>query len=200
MASPADPQQQRLLEALRQAADQPVSFSELHAAGISFTATIGELELDGYVFERVYQHGHLVGVRLLDKDRVDRSLFPPRRRRRRRRRPWRRAQPPTETGRAGGQRRREWPLPCGRQRRITGDGACDDWPLQSEGDVMRLNVSLPGNIIGGLIAAVIFFVIDVATGGNVVAAIGLAVILGIVVVAISFVISRTIIASKRKRS
>ncbi len=39
---------------------------------------------------------------------------------------------------------------------------------------MRLNVSLSGNIIGGLIAAVIFFVIDVATGGNVVAAIGLA--------------------------
>ncbi|MGI9185441.1 MAG: hypothetical protein ACR2GZ_10870 [Solirubrobacteraceae bacterium] len=65
---------------------------------------------------------------------------------------------------------------------------------------MRLNVSLPGNIIGGLIAAVIFFVIDVATGGNVVAAIGLAVILGIVVVAISFVISRTIIASRRRRS
>jgi len=39
---------------------------------------------------------------------------------------------------------------------------------------MRLNVSLSGNIIDGLIAAVIFFVIDVATGGNVVAAIGLA--------------------------
>lgn len=65
---------------------------------------------------------------------------------------------------------------------------------------MRLNVSLPGNIIGGFIAAVIFFVIGVATGGNVVAAIGLAVILGIVVVAISFVISGTIIASRRRRS
>lgn len=42
---------------------------------------------------------------------------------------------------------------------MTGDGSCDDWLLQSEGDVMRLNVSLSGNIIGDLIAAVIFFVI-----------------------------------------
>jgi hypothetical protein len=91
MASPADRQQQRLLEALHQAGDQPASFSELHAAGISFpAAVIGELELDGYVIERVYQHGHLLGVRLLDKERVDRSLFPPRPWR-----PWRRAQPPT---------------------------------------------------------------------------------------------------------
>jgi len=91
MASPADTQQQRLLEHLRQAGDQPVSFSELHAAGISFpAATIGELELDGYVVERVYQHGHLLGVRLLNPERADRSLFPPRRRR-----TWRRAQPPT---------------------------------------------------------------------------------------------------------
>jgi len=89
MASPADPQQQRLLEQLRQAGDQPVSFSELRAAGISFpAAVIGELELDGYVVERVYQHGRLIGVRLLDTERADRS-FPPRWR------PWRRAQPPT---------------------------------------------------------------------------------------------------------
>ncbi len=49
--------------------------------------------------------------------------------------------------------------PQGGQRRMTGDGSCDDWLLQSEGDVMRLNVSLSGNIIGDLIAAVIFFVI-----------------------------------------
>jgi hypothetical protein len=53
--------------------------------------------------------------------------------------------------------------------------------------------------ISGLIAAVIFFVIDVATGGGVISAIGLAVIVGIVVVAISFVISRAIVASLRKR-
>ena len=54
--------------------------------------------------------------------------------------------------------------------------------------------------ISGLIAAVIFFVIDVATGGGVVTAIGLGVIVGIVVLAISFVISRTIVASLRQRS
>ncbi len=56
------------------------------------------------------------------------------------------------------------------------------------------------SIISGLVAAVIFFVIDVATGGGVVSAIGLAVILGIVVVAISLVISRMLIANMRKRS
>jgi hypothetical protein len=49
VASPDDPQQQRLLEILRQADDQPVIFSELHAAGITFpAAVIGELELAGY--------------------------------------------------------------------------------------------------------------------------------------------------------
>jgi hypothetical protein len=56
------------------------------------------------------------------------------------------------------------------------------------------------SIISGLIAAVIFFVIDVATGGGVVSAIGLAVILGIFVAAIFFAISRTIIAGMRNRS
>ncbi len=56
------------------------------------------------------------------------------------------------------------------------------------------------SIISGLIAAVIFFVIDVATGGGVASAIGLAVIIGIVVVAISFVISRAMIAKMRKRA
>ena len=43
-------------------------------------------------------------------------------------------------------------------------------------------------------------VIDIATGGGVVSAIGLAVIVGIVASAISFAISRTISASLRKRS
>jgi hypothetical protein len=54
--------------------------------------------------------------------------------------------------------------------------------------------------ISGLIAALIFFVIDIATGGGVVSAVGLAVLVGIVAVAISVVISRTITASWRKRS
>jgi hypothetical protein len=51
-----------------------------------------------------------------------------------------------------------------------------------------------------LIAAVIFFVVDVATGGGVLSAIGLAVILGILVTAISFAISRTILARMLNRS
>jgi hypothetical protein len=51
-----------------------------------------------------------------------------------------------------------------------------------------------------LIAAVIFFVIDVATGGRVLSAIGFTVILGILVTAISFAISRTIIARMHNRS
>ncbi len=36
----ADTQQQRLLERLRQAGDQPVAFAELHAGGIAFPATV----------------------------------------------------------------------------------------------------------------------------------------------------------------
>jgi hypothetical protein len=56
------------------------------------------------------------------------------------------------------------------------------------------------SIISGLIAAVIFFVVDVATGGGVLSAIGLAVILGILVTAISFAISRTILARMHNRS
>jgi hypothetical protein len=56
------------------------------------------------------------------------------------------------------------------------------------------------SIISGSIAAVIFFVIDLATGGGVLSAIGLAVILGIFVTAISFAISRTIIARMHNHS
>jgi hypothetical protein len=55
-------------------------------------------------------------------------------------------------------------------------------------------------LISGLIAALIFFVIYVLTGGGVVSAIGLSVIIGVVTVAVSFVISRTISASMRKRT
>ena len=45
----ADAQQQRLLERLRQAGDQPVAFAELHADGIAFpAAVVSELELNGY--------------------------------------------------------------------------------------------------------------------------------------------------------
>ncbi len=62
----ADTPQQRLLERLRQAGEQPVAFAELHAGGIDFpAAVVSELELDGYAFERVYDHGWMVGVRLV---------------------------------------------------------------------------------------------------------------------------------------
>jgi hypothetical protein len=45
----ADAQQHRLLELLRKAGNQPISFAELHAGGISFPATVvSELELNGY--------------------------------------------------------------------------------------------------------------------------------------------------------
>jgi hypothetical protein len=68
----ADVQQQRLLEHLREAGDQPVAFAELHAAGVDFpAAVISELELDGYVIARVYDHRRLVGVRLLGPEPRD---------------------------------------------------------------------------------------------------------------------------------
>jgi hypothetical protein len=80
----ADAQQQRLLERLRRAGDQPVAFAELHAAGIDFPAAVtSELELNGYLIERVYDHGRLVGVRLLDPEPQDIPAA-----RRRRQRPW----------------------------------------------------------------------------------------------------------------
>jgi hypothetical protein len=68
----ADAQQRRLLERLRQAGDQPVAFADLHAGGIDFpAAVVSELELKGYVIERVYDHGRLVGVRLLGPEPPD---------------------------------------------------------------------------------------------------------------------------------
>ena len=70
--TPADAQQQRLLERLRQAGDQPVTFAELRTDGIAFpAAVVSELELNGYVIERVYDHGSLIGVRLLQPEPPD---------------------------------------------------------------------------------------------------------------------------------
>jgi len=68
----ADAQQQRLLERLRQAGEQPVAFAELHAGGIDFpAAVVSELELSGYVIERVYDQRRLIGVRLLHPEPPD---------------------------------------------------------------------------------------------------------------------------------
>jgi hypothetical protein len=81
----ADTQQQRMLERLRQAGDQPVAFAELRAAGIDFPAAVAsELQLNGYAIERVYDRGRLVGVRLLEPEPRYTSAA-----HRRRLRPWR---------------------------------------------------------------------------------------------------------------
>jgi hypothetical protein len=80
----ADAQQQRLLERLRQAGEEPVAFAELHTAGIDFpAAVVCELELNGYIIERVHEHGRFVGVRMLHPDPRDTPAA-----HRRRRRPW----------------------------------------------------------------------------------------------------------------
>ena len=72
----ADAQQQRLLQRLRQTANHPITFDELRAGGgIDFPATVvGELEIHGYAIERVYDHGRLVGVRLLDPEPRDTTV------------------------------------------------------------------------------------------------------------------------------
>jgi hypothetical protein len=80
----AETQQLRLLERLRSAGPQPVTLDQLRAGGIDFPAVvIGELELNGYVIERVHEHGRQIGVRLVEAE----APVPPAPRRRRR---WRR--------------------------------------------------------------------------------------------------------------
>ena len=75
--TPADAQQQRLLERLRDAGDQPVAFAEQHASGIAFpAAVVSELELNGYAIERVDDHGRMVGVRLLQPEPPDAATGP----------------------------------------------------------------------------------------------------------------------------
>jgi hypothetical protein len=67
-----DTQQLRLLERLRAAGKRPVTIGELRGAGIDFPAVvISELELNGYPTERVYEHGRLIGVRLLETEASD---------------------------------------------------------------------------------------------------------------------------------
>ncbi len=81
----ADSRQQRMLERLRDSRDQPLGLAELRASGIEFPATVlSELELNGYTIDRVYDHGRLVGVRLLEPHHPDTPPALPRRRWRRR--------------------------------------------------------------------------------------------------------------------
>jgi hypothetical protein len=70
--APMETQQLRMLEQLRQAGTQPVTLDRLRAGGIDFPAVvIGELELNGFVIERVYENGKLLGVRLLEAEVPD---------------------------------------------------------------------------------------------------------------------------------
>jgi hypothetical protein len=83
----AETQQLRMLERLCSAGNQPVTLDQLRAGGIDFPAVvIGELELNGYVIERVYEHDRQIGVRLQETETPD----PPASRRRHR---WRRVSP-----------------------------------------------------------------------------------------------------------
>jgi hypothetical protein len=70
--APIETQQLRMLEQLRRAGTQPMTLDQLRAGGIDFPAVvIGELELNGYAIERVYEHGRLIGVRLLETKASD---------------------------------------------------------------------------------------------------------------------------------
>jgi hypothetical protein len=76
-----DVQQQRMLERLRAAAGEPVTFAELRASGVDFpAAVVSELELSGYVVDRVHANGRLVGVRLVEPEAPDRPTTGRRRR------------------------------------------------------------------------------------------------------------------------
>ena len=60
-------QQLRMLERLRRSGQQPLTLDELRAGGVDFPAVVlSELEINGYVIERLHEHGRLIGVRLLE--------------------------------------------------------------------------------------------------------------------------------------
>ena len=65
-------QQLRMLERLRHAGEQPVTLEQLRAGGIDFPAVVlSELESNGYLIERLHEHGRLIGVRLLETEAPD---------------------------------------------------------------------------------------------------------------------------------
>jgi hypothetical protein len=60
------------LEQLRRAGVRPVSLAALRAAGLDApAAVISELQLNGYAIERVYEHGRLLGLRLIEPQDAD---------------------------------------------------------------------------------------------------------------------------------
>ncbi|MGO9900089.1 MAG: hypothetical protein ACLP0J_10440 [Solirubrobacteraceae bacterium] len=67
----AETRRLRMLERLRRAGRQPVTLDVLRA-GIDFPAVVlSELEINGYVIERLHKHGRLIGVRLLETATTD---------------------------------------------------------------------------------------------------------------------------------
>jgi hypothetical protein len=77
MASATETQQLLMLERLRSAGNQPVTLDQLRGGGIDFPAVVlGELELNGYVIERVSEHGRQIGVRLLETEVPDPPVSP----------------------------------------------------------------------------------------------------------------------------
>jgi hypothetical protein len=73
-----------MLERLRSAGQQPVTLDELRAGGVDFPAVVlSELEINGYVIERLHEHGRLIGVRLLQSTPPDAPASRWRQRRRR---------------------------------------------------------------------------------------------------------------------
>ncbi len=65
-------QQLRMLERLRRAGEQPVTLADLRAGGIDFPAAVlSELEVNGYLIDRVHERGRLIGVRLIESDAPD---------------------------------------------------------------------------------------------------------------------------------
>ncbi len=80
----AETQQLRMLERLRRSGQQPLTLDELRSGGIDFPAVVlSELEINGYVIERLHEHGRLIGVRLLETTPPDPPASRWRQRRRR---------------------------------------------------------------------------------------------------------------------
>jgi hypothetical protein len=60
-----------MLERLRRTGQQPVTLDQLRG-GVDFPALVlSELEINGYVIERLHKHGRLIGKRLGETDTAD---------------------------------------------------------------------------------------------------------------------------------
>ncbi len=58
-----------MLERLRRAGEKPLTLGDSRTGGVDFPAVVlSELELNGYLIERVHEHGRLIGVRVVETD------------------------------------------------------------------------------------------------------------------------------------